>query len=624
MTADAETDPAGRGKRRLETQIVGVALLSTIVALVAAFSVYQWRNWRVDRQDLAQETLVLADALARSAHAHVSRKDVAAVDTIRELIASSDRKIAVAYAPTRGREVRFASQGATFGAPPIRSVTTPEFRYRGVRLEAFAPIRVDGEQVGAIAVGVDGRDLLISRIVNIAIALLLSSAALAAAGLMARRLVRRALAPLRDLTAAVDHAAISKNFSARVAVARDDELGLLTRRFNHLLATLEAYDADLQSALREATLAREAAESAHRLKDRFLANMSHELRTPLNGVLGMSQSLLREPMVPAQRERVELIMSSGSVLLMLLNEILDLSDLERGAIRLERKPFDIAAILGEACDAAVLMAEDKGVALVVEIDHDAEGRWLGDARRLHQIVYHLVANALKFTAAGEVRVRASGRGGELIVSVADTGPGIDAEALPRLLEAFTQADETATRAAGGAGVGLSICHRLARLMGGRLEVESQLGRGSVFTTVLPMTHEPAAERAVGQAQLLRVLVAEDNEANQRVVRTVLNALGIDPVIVADGEAVVRAWSAGVWDLVLMDIQMPLKNGVDATLEIRRLEAERGLAATRIVALTANAMPHQIERYNAAGMDGVVQKPIMIADLQAALAGDCAA
>ena len=624
MTAGPDPVRPPRGKRRLEAQIVGVALLSTIIALLAAFSVYQWRNWRVDREALAHETLVLADALARSAYAHVAHKDVAAVDTIRELIALSDRKIAVAYAPAGGREVRFASPGAPFGAPPVRSVSAPEFRYRGVQLEAFAPIRVDGEQVGAIAVAVDGQDLLASPAANIALALLLSAAPLAGAGLMARRLTRQALAPLSALEEAVDQAATSKDFSARVPVARDDELGLLTGRFNHLLATLEAYDADLKSALREATLAREAAEGAHRLKERFLANMSHELRTPLNGVLGMSQSLLREPMVPAQRERVELIMSSGSVLLMLLNEILDLSDLERGAIRLENKPFDLAATIGEACDAAILMAEDKGVALETEIDTSAAGRWLGDARRLHQILYHLVANALKFTAAGHVRVKASTASGSLILSVADTGMGIDAETLPRLFEAFTQADEASTRAVGGAGVGLSICYRLARLMGGRLEVESQVGQGSTFTVALPMTRDATTEREDGRDQGLRVLVAEDNEANQRVVRTVLNALGIDPLIVADGEAVVQAWSTGAWDLVLMDIQMPLKNGVDATLEIRRLEIERGLPATRIVALTANAMPHQIEAYNAAGMDGVVQKPIMIADLQAALTGDRAA
>ncbi|OYX02537.1 MAG: hypothetical protein B7Z12_11895, partial [Caulobacter vibrioides] len=335
-------------------------------------------------------------------------------------------------------------------------------------------------------------------------------------------------------------------------------------------------------------------------------------------------SLLREPMVPSQRERAELIMSSGSVLLMLLNEILDLSDLERGAIRLESKPFDLATTIGEACDAAILMAEDKGVTLQIEVDSEAAGRWLGDARRLHQILYHLVANALKFTAAGQVRVIASAKAGDLILSVADTGMGIDAEALPRLFEAFTQVDDASTRAFGGAGIGLSVCHRLVGLMGGRLEVESQVGQGSLFTVVLPMNRDRASERATGQDAGLRVLVAEDNEANQRVVRTVLNALGIDPVIVADGEAVVRAWSTDAWDLVLMDIQMPLKNGIDATLEIRRLEAERSLPATRIVALTANAMPHQIETYSAAGMNGVVQKPIMITDLQAALTGDRAA
>ncbi len=621
MTALDGKTPLRRRRRSLEAQIIGVALLSTIAALLAAFSAYQWRNWQVDREALARETMILAGALSRSAHAHAhpDGEGVAAANAVREIIASSDRTMAVAFAPRQGRETRFSSLGVTFHAPPVKAVPTPEFHYRGVYIEAFAPIMTNGRQVGALSLIVDGQDLFRARLVNIAIALALSVAALGGAGLMARHLTRKALEPLRDLMEAVDRAATSKDFSARVPVARCDEFGLLTERFNHLLATLEAYDTDLQGALREATIARDAAQSAHRLKQRFLANMNHELRTPLNGVMGMSQSLLREPMLPSHRERVELIMRSGSVLLTLLNEILDLSDLERGDVHLDSRPFDLASVISAACDAAALMSEDKGLSFQTEIDPGADGEWVGDSRRLHQILYNLVANALKFTAAGSVHVKASATPEGLILSVSDTGIGIDPDVLPRLFEAFTQADEGSTRTVGGAGVGLTVCHRLVGLMGGRLDVDSQVGRGSVFTVTLPMARDPSASSArVRRGAALRVLVAEDNEANQRVVRTVLNALGFDPVIVADGEAAVRTWREGGWDLVLMDIQMPVKNGVDATIEIRRLEIERGLAPTRIIALTANAMPQQVESYRAAGMDGVVQKPIMIADLQAAL------
>lgn len=614
-------------ERGLEARIVGVALLSTIAALLAAFTVYQWRNWTADRDALADEALMLANSVARAAHAQVRGSPLAGDDAVRELVSASNLTVAATYAPVSGRAVRFRPAGATVSAPQVWPVSKAEVRYRGVDLEVRAPYRIGGRQVGTVAMVVEGRALLDARILNIVIALVLSALAVGGAGLVARRLTRQALEPLRDLADAMDAATTSRDFSLRVPVARSDEVGRLTERFNRLLATLEAYDLDLQGAMREVTAARDAAESANRLKERFLTNMSHELRTPLNGVLGMSQALLREPMIPGQRERVELIEKSGNALLTLVNEILDLSDLDRGNIELARKPFDLETTIAGACETATLMAADKGLSLEIEISPEAAGGWLGDPRRIHQLLYNLVSNGLKFTPSGRVEVKAAAQGDGLLLSVSDTGIGIDADILPRLLEPFTQADDTLTRAHGGAGVGLTVCRRLVELMGGRLGVESVAGQGSVFSVSLPlkrveMDQLEAADDAPLEA--LRVLVAEDNEANQLVVRTVLNALGIDPVIVADGDAVVEMWGRAAWDLILMDIQMPSRNGVEATREIRRLEAERGLAPTRIMAVTANALPHQIETYTAVGMDGLVSKPIMIADLRAALIGDHAA
>ena len=618
--------PLGR-QRGLESRIVGVALLSTIAALFAAFTVYQWRNWDLDRHALADEALVLANAVAKAAHAQANGAPLSGDDAVGELVGASQLKIAATYAPVGGQEMHFGQSGAAIDAPKVRPVARPEVRYRGLDLVVAVPYRVDGRQVGTVAMVVEGRQLLDARLLNILIALVLSALAVFGAGLMARRLTRRALEPLRNLADAMGAAATSRDFSVRLPVARSDEIGQLTERFNLLLATLESADLDLSRAMAEVTAARDAAEGANRLKQRFLTNMSHELRTPLNGVLGMSQALLREPMIPVQRERVKLIEKSGNALLTLLNEILDLSDFEKGNIQLAHKPFELKAPIAGACETATLMAEDKGLALEIEISEAAAGTWMGDPRRIHQLLYNLVSNGLKFTASGRVEVKAWARGDELLLSVSDTGIGIDAAILPRLFEPFTQADDTLTRAFGGAGVGLSVCRSLVDLMGGRIDVESEVGRGSTFLVALPLKRAKVARPATpGTERLdaLRVLVAEDNEANQVVVRTVLNALGIEPIIVADGQAVVETWSQATWDLVLMDIQMPRRNGVEATREIRRLEVARGLTPTRIVALTANAMPHQIESYTAAGMDGLVSKPIMIADLHAALIGDRAA
>ncbi len=539
------TEIAGPGarpgrERGLETRIVGVALLSTVAALFAAFTVYQWRNWNADRHALADEALVLANSVAKAAHAQIDGSPVSGEDTVRELIGASHLKSVAIYAPIQGQELHFGQAWATMIGPTVQQVSRPESRYRGLDLEVTAPYSVQGRRVGTVVLVIDGRQLLDARLLNIFIALVLSALAVGGAGLVARRLTRRALAPLRDLADAMDAATTSRDFSVRLPVARSDEVGRLTERFNRLLAALENSDLDLKGAMTQVTAARDAAEGANRLKQRFLTNMSHELRTPLNGVLGMSQALLREPMIQAQRERVELIEKSGNALLTLVNEILDLSDLDQGNVQLAHKAFDLETIIAGACETASLMAEDKGVALAIDIAPDAAGSWLGDPRRIHQLLYNLISNGLKFTASGQVEVKAVAQCDDLLLSVSDTGIGIDAKVLPLLFESFTQADDTLTRAFGGAGVGLAVSRSLVDLMGGRIAVESVVGQGSVFSISLPLKRDRIDRRTaagVDRTDALRVLVAEDNEANQVVVRTVLNALGIEQ-ITADGEAVV--------------------------------------------------------------------------------------
>jgi signal transduction histidine kinase len=367
------------------------------------------------------------------------------------------------------------------------------------------------------------------------------------------------------------------------------------------------------------------AEDGSRAKGAFLANMSHEIRTPLNGVLGMAQVMAMGQLDPAQRERLDVIQSSGEALLAVLNDVLDLSKIEAGRIEFESAPFDVSEVAADV-QAAFAVKAGAGVAFSIEVAPDAAGRWNGDAVRVRQILYNLVSNALKFTREGEVRVRvarAATRGGEgLSLTVSDTGIGIAPEVLPRLFDKFVQADSTITRRFGGAGLGLAICRQLAQLMGGEISVESTPGEGSVFTVFLPMPFAgpaapcvapPAAQRARETAGLdrLRVLAAEDNETNQLVLKTLLGAFGVEPTIVADGAQAVATWSKGGYDLVLMDIQMPVMDGVAATREIRRRERTGDLGHTPIVALSANAMKHQVEEYLAAGMDSHLAKPIQV-------------
>lgn len=622
------TGVVGRGDARrrdalkhgLEARVVKVALVSTIAALLAAFSVYQWRNWTADRADLAADSLQLAHSIASAAHKSVIHGDASAALIAAKLVDASEHGVAAAYSDLQGHHIEFGKTRTAAQRLGFEGVLTPRTRFWATGLEVRAPHYEAGRRVGEVVLWVDDREVVIERLTNIGIALALSLLATAAAGLVARRMARRALAPLHALNDGMDALALSRDFDARLPIAREDEVGQLTRGFNRLLAALGDYDKSLHGALGEVTASRDAAERANAMKSQFLATMGHELRTPLNGVLGMSQALLMDDLKADQREKIQVIQRSGSALATVLNDLLDMSDMESGRMRIESAPFDLQAVVVEAAETAITLSESKGLTLDVDLETSAQGAWTGDAARLRQVLYNLISNGLKFTAEGGVRVRAEGGVAGLVITVADTGIGMAPDLLPHLFEPFTQGEGGTARRFGGSGLGLAICHRLVDLMGGTLAAESVLASGSTFTVLLPLERAASrgAARGCGPLSDLRVLVAEDNETNQRVVRTVLNALGIDPVVVSDGRAAVEAWSQGGWDLILMDIQMPVRDGVTATREIRGLEAKRGLHPTRIVALTANAMPAQMDEYAAAGMDGVVAKPIMIDRLHAAL------
>ncbi|HEX3365453.1 ATP-binding protein [Phenylobacterium sp.] len=376
--------------------------------------------------------------------------------------------------------------------------------------------------------------------------------------------------------------------------------------------------------------AKEEAESATRAKSAFLATMSHEIRTPLNGVLGMAQAMAMGTLDAEQRQRLDVIRQSGESLLAILNDVLDLSKIEAGKLELERAEFDLEETVQGALSAFAATAQAKGLALTLNIQPAARGVYVGDSVRVRQILYNLISNGLKFTGKGEVKVTLSRRGRRLRLQVADTGIGVAPEKLAGLFQKFEQADASTTRRYGGTGLGLSICRDLAALMGGEIHAESRLGEGATFTVELPLertadsperTSRVAGTRPVvmEEAVAIRVLAAEDNSMNQLVLRTLLAQIGIEPTIVGNGREAVEAWASEPWDMILMDVQMPDVDGPTATGMIRARERAAGLARTPIVALTANAMAHQVAEYAEAGMDDFVAKPIEAARLFEAIA-----
>jgi CheY-like chemotaxis protein len=358
------------------------------------------------------------------------------------------------------------------------------------------------------------------------------------------------------------------------------------------------------------------------MKSDFVANVSHEIRTPLNGVLGMAQAMAHDCLPRVQRERLEVIRQSGETLLSLLNDVLDLSKIEAGKLELETLEFDVAQTIRGACQPFEALADRKGVTLAIRLPDDLS--WArGDPRRLRQVISNLVSNALKFTEAGEVAVDAAREGERLRIDVSDTGLGMTPATTAKVFEKFVQADSSTTRKFGGTGLGLAICRDLVELMGGRIWAESKPGEGSCFSFLVAMAavEAPTADGDDGAAfdpAVLRVLAAEDNEVNQLVIATLLGQAGVTPVLVPDGAQALEAWRNEPWDVILMDVQMPVMDGLAATREIRRAETETGRARTPIVGLTANAMTHQVAAYMECGMDGVVAKPIRIEELFAAV------
>jgi signal transduction histidine kinase/ActR/RegA family two-component response regulator len=375
---------------------------------------------------------------------------------------------------------------------------------------------------------------------------------------------------------------------------------------------------DLEVTQGRLTVAKEQAEAASRAKSDFLAIMSHEIRTPLNGVLGMTQAMAFDALSDPQRERLEVVRQSGEALSAIVNDILDLSKIEAGKLSLESIDFDLGELMRGAQRAYGALSAGKGLAFNLEAS-DAEGVYLGDPTRVRQILYNLISNALKFTDEGSITVSAWRTGTGVALAVTDTGVGIAPEAVDDLFLKFTQADVSTTRRYGGTGLGLSICRQLAEMMGGGVTVESLEGRGSRFVVTLALTRvgdaAPAAEPANEPGERptterpLRILAAEDNSVNRLVLKTLLEQVGLSPVMVDNGALALSAWEDEPWDLILMDVQMPVMDGPDATRAIRAQETRTGRARTPILALTANAMAHQIDSYLAAGMDGHVAKPI---------------
>ena len=504
-----------------------------------------------------------------------------------------------------------------------------------------------GSAIGTILIrsSLDDVNAQISRHILLAGGVLLVALILATG--IAWRFQRMITDPVTTLVTAAKKIASDREYTHRVHKYSEDEHGVLCDAFNDMLEQLKARRDELQQAhdlleqrVNERTVelqkSMEQAQAASQAKSTFLANMSHEIRTPMNGIMGMAELLGDTSLTTDQREYVDTISNSSDALLQIINDILDFSKVEAGCLILYETPFRLLEQLDGIIRPLRFRAESKGLALELNVASDVPDVLKGDTVRLRQILVNLISNALKFTATGGVFInakvgRSSPESVTLLFAVRDTGIGIQPHDLESIFDSFSQADPSTTRRYGGTGLGLSIVAQLVQLMNGKISVESAPGVGSTFVVAIPFeTTElearpelvaPVVVDEPGHTRPLRVLLVDDNAVNRRFGLRLLEKLGHEVSLAEDGRQAVAFAKRHPVDVVLMDVQMPVMDGFEATAAIREWQQESGVAFP-IIALTAHAMAGDRERCLAAGMDDYLSKPLKRIDLVSSLNRIC--